>query len=73
MQAAVFNAKCPVEIGDKIKFQGLAEVHTITDIACTNYLKSGTVEFLYELDSNGRYLKLDIPVPRATSVTGMYM
>lgn len=28
-------------------------VHTITDIVCVNYVRSGKTEFLYELDNSG--------------------
>lgn len=66
MKVAAFSAKCPYEIGEKI--QVIKEIHiggrkqymkehaTITDIACTHYLKSGEVHFTYELDGSGAYI-----------------
>lgn len=66
MQIAMFNAKCPFEIGDKVYVAGSRmvkmnmshdNIKTITDIACTHYLKSGTVEFTYELDNSEQYHK----------------
>lgn len=72
MQAAVFSAKCPYEIGDRINVVRAAGgnkngqlfsvgVATITDIACTHYLKSGEVHFTYELDGSGQYAPLLSP------------
>lgn len=72
MKAAVFSAKCPYEIGDRVnvvKAAGSNEngqlfsigVATITDIACTHYLKSGEVRFTYELDGSGQYAPLVSP------------
>ncbi len=69
MKVAAFSAKCPYEIGDRvnvIKAAGSNEngqlfsvgVATITDIACTHYLKSGEVSFAYELDGSGAYIPL---------------
>lgn len=34
------------------------EEHTITDIMCSHFLKTGEVVFSYELDNSGRYVKL---------------
>ena len=68
MKVAAFSAKCPYEIGDKM--QVIKEVHTgsrkqymtehatITDIACTHYLKSGEVLFTYEIEGSGTYIPL---------------
>ncbi len=72
MQVAAFSAKCPYEIGDRvnvIKAAGSNEngqlfsvgVATITDIACTHYLKSGEVRFTFELDGSGQYAPLVSP------------
>ena len=72
MQAAVFSAKCPYEIGDRINVVRVAGsnkngqlfsvgVATITDIACTHYLKSGKVCFTYELDGSGQYAPILSP------------
>ena len=71
MQMAAFNAVCPYEIGDKIKVvipaqKGNIEdgkmisvgVATITDIACTHYIKSGKIVFTYELNHSGQYAPL---------------
>ena len=69
MQAAVFSAKCPYEIGDRINVVRAAGsnkngqlfsvgVATITDIACTHYLKSGEVLFTYEIEGSGTYIPL---------------
>ena len=40
MITAQFNAYCPLEIGDKIR-DTAGEVHTITDIACVHYVRTG--------------------------------
>jgi hypothetical protein len=71
---SVFNATCPVEIGDKIvqvekrsvlgrseHFINMPPFHTITDIAAIHYVKTGKVEFRYELDNNGQYIPLNFP------------
>ncbi|MCM1232670.1 MAG: hypothetical protein NC489_21295 [Ruminococcus flavefaciens] len=66
MQMAAFRARSPYEIGDKVAVVVPAEKnedgvlytienHVITDIACTHYLRSGTVLFTYELDGSGKY------------------
>lgn len=56
MKMAMFNASCPFEIGDK--FLGKGKIRTITDIVCMHYVRSGRVEFLFELDNNGELVKL---------------
>ena len=65
MQMAEFNAVCQHEIGDKINVvkaingqMSYVGVSTITDIACTHYVKSGEVKFTYELDNCGQYAPL---------------
>ncbi|SHJ74868.1 hypothetical protein [Tepidibacter formicigenes] len=58
MQIATFNATCPFEIGDKVKEANTGEVKRITDIACVHYLKTGKVEFRYELDGSGNYIQI---------------
>ena len=68
MQVSAFSAKCPYEIGDKIQVikevnaggrkQYMTEPATITDIACTHYLKAGKVLFTYELEGSGTYIPL---------------
>ncbi|MDD3488782.1 MAG: hypothetical protein PHR62_02720 [Paludibacter sp.] len=63
MQKAVFLARCPYEIGDKLEIamiEGMAIIGyprslgtalmTITDIITQHSLKSGRVTFIYELD-----------------------
>ena len=59
MKLTAFNASCPFEIGDKIKIV-TDETHilVITDIMCCHYIKSGTIEFRYELDNNNKYVLL---------------
>lgn len=54
-----FNAYCPFEIGDKIK-DTAREVHTITDIACIHYVRTGKVEFRLELDHSGQYAPIEV-------------
>ena len=46
------------DTGERIVVMEGIEVHTITDIACTHYLKTGMVVFKYELDHSGNYVKL---------------
>lgn len=65
MKVAAFRAVCPFEIGDRIPMTKKTgdrtfsvTISTITDIACTHYIKKGMVEFTYEFDGNGRYVKL---------------
>lgn len=70
MKFAAFNATCPYEIGDKIVIRHIDpvcaipsiatrdEVRTITDISCTHYLKTGKIEFRYELDNSGEYIDI---------------
>lgn len=69
MQTAAFSAKSPYEIGDKIQVITPARMNqdevlymttyaTITDIACTHYLREGRVLFTYELDGSGKYIPL---------------
>ena len=65
MKLAAFNAVCPYEIGDKVVIleaagkndNGVMYIQregTITDIACTHYIKTGKVVFTYELNGSGR-------------------
>lgn len=69
MQVAAFSEKSPYEIGDKIQVITTAGKNqngvlymttyaTITDIACTHYLRAGKVLFTYELDGSGEYIPL---------------
>ena len=38
-----------------------AAIHTITDIACTHYIKTGKIEFTFELNNSGEYIQLATP------------
>ncbi len=69
MQMAVFSAKCPYEIGDRVVVIEAAKENTdgimyaqregvITDIACTHYLKTGKVIFSCEIDGSGKYERI---------------
>lgn len=59
MKKVEFNAFCPYEVGDKINMKcgSRSQVRTITDIACSHYIQSDKVEFTYELDGDGIYLR----------------
>ena len=59
MITAQFNAYCPLEIGDKIR-DTAGEVHTITDIACVHYVRTGKIEFRFELDRSGQYAPIEV-------------
>lgn len=63
MKYAEFKAVCPYEIGDKIKIiqEEREETHTITDIVCMHYLKTGAVQFLFELDNSGKLVSITQP------------
>ena len=56
MKFAAFNARCPFELGDKIRDEAGRE-HTITDIVALHSVKTMTVRFLYELDGNGKLVR----------------
>lgn len=69
MKVEAFSAKCPHEIGDKIivlapakknedGVQYMIRFATITDIACTHYIRTGKVLFTYEIDGSGEYIQL---------------
>lgn len=58
MKLAAFSARCPFEIGDRILNGNTGRTHIITDICCIHFLKSGSVEFQYELDNSGRYIAI---------------
>lgn len=55
MMKAQFNAFCPFEIGDKVR-DTAGRVHEITDIAAIHYVRTGKVEFRYELDHSGTFV-----------------
>ncbi len=58
MKTIKFKAKCPYEIGDKIRFEKAGRVNKmeITDIIAEKSEKTGRINFVLEL--NGWY-KLD--------------
>ena len=58
MIKAQFSAFCPLEIGDKIR-DTTGKLHTITDIACVHYVRTGKVEFRFELDRSGQYAPIE--------------
>lgn len=58
MKMRAFNATCPFEIGDKISDAATGAQRTITDIVCVHYIKNGQIDFLFELDGNGRFVSL---------------
>ena len=49
MKFAAFNARCPFELGDKIRDEAGQE-HTITDIVALHSMKEMKVRFVYELE-----------------------
>lgn len=57
MKFAAFNARCPFEMGDKFRDKDGKE-HTITDIVAMHSMKTMTVNFVYELDNNGKLVGL---------------
>ena len=52
--------------GLAVEIKTVVELKRITDIADMNYVRSGTVVFLYELDYSGDYERLTIKVPSKT-------
>lgn len=75
MKLAAFNAVCPYEIGDRVRVIKAVNgqmcsvgVSTITDIACTHYIRAGKIDFTYELDGCGHYAPLqEVGKPEAVS------
>ncbi|MCI9234731.1 MAG: hypothetical protein HFG24_02000 [Anaerotruncus sp.] len=65
MKTVYFNAVCPFEIGDYIRDMG-GRIHKITDIACVHRVRTGKVEFRFELDNSGRLI---MPEPSTGSKT----
>lgn len=59
MKFATFNARCPFEVGDKFRDKG-GKGHTITDIVAMHHMKTMTVNFVYELDNNGKLVGLAV-------------
>jgi hypothetical protein len=58
MKMTAFNATCPFEVGDRIRDAATGAQRTITDIACVHYVKSGRIDFLFELDNSGKFVAL---------------
>ena len=52
MQYSYFYGECPFELGDVVTIHG-GPPQRITEIACIHYVKSGKIEFMYELDGSG--------------------
>lgn len=63
---AAFNARCPYELGDKIRDTEGKE-HTITDIVALHSMKEMKVRFVYELDNSGKLVAL-MPKPQEGAV-----
>lgn len=68
MQMLKFKAKCPYEVGDRVRFEkgGELQVMEITDILTQISVKTGHIKFILELDG---WYKLDtdlhaVDVPR---------
>lgn len=68
MQMLKFKAKCPYEIGDRVRFEksGELKIMKITDILTQISVKTGHIKFILELDG---WYKLDtdlhaVDVPR---------
>lgn len=59
MVKAQFNAFCPFEIGDKIR-DTTGGIYEITDIACVHYVRTGKVEFRFELNHSGKYAPIEV-------------
>ena len=74
MKLTAFTASCPFEIGDLVRIVGHnTRDSVITDIVCCQYLKSGTIKFLYELDNSKKYVRLlesGIPIGEHEEHTG---
>ena len=66
MKFAAFNARCPFELGDKIRDEAGRE-HTITDIVALHSMKEMQVRFVYELDNSGKLVNL-MAVPQREGV-----
>lgn len=67
MKKIGFMAICPYEIGDKVCVMPqiasetalyMPMIREITDIAITMYAKSGEIEFTYQLNHSGKYIRL---------------
>jgi hypothetical protein len=58
MRAIKFKAKCPYEVGDRVRFEkgGELQIMEITDILTQISAKTGHIKFILELDG---WYKLD--------------
>ena len=52
MKSSFFNARCDIEIGDKVKIKTTGEIFTVEDIRTIYYLKSGIVKFEFQLKND---------------------
>lgn len=52
MQAHYFQAYCPFEIGDRVAVKPFGNIETIRDIRTVQYLRSGTVEFEFQMENH---------------------
>jgi hypothetical protein len=52
-----------IPTGAPIILTGTVAIHKITDIATLHYLKSGEVQFMYEIDNSGKYMPLAVKMP----------
>lgn len=68
MKFAAFNARCPFELGDKIRDEAGRE-HTITDIVALHSMKEMQVRFVYELDNSGKLVNLKLNRYEETGLT----
>ena len=49
--------------GAAVVMTGAITIHKITDIVTLHYLKSGEVQFMYEVDNSKRYTPLAVKMP----------
>jgi hypothetical protein len=61
MKYSYAHGESPLELGDTVRIGG--ESALITDISMTQYVRSGKVEFRYELNGDGKYVRLAIMAP----------
>lgn len=57
MTPVTSEIRSPTWDGSITVIEGVKE-HTITDIVCKHYLKTGETTFEYELDNSGQYVKI---------------
>lgn len=60
MKTAMFQAKCPHEIGDKVCFDkcGDYRVMQVTDIITVMSAKTGAVKFVLDLDNGAKHVPI---------------